>query len=213
MLLLKRLATAAVVFVLLFCLLFFTTLVVAGGIVASKAVKDNPDAQKKADIARKAGEEFGTKYGVPIGFGALVLASATALALSFSGILPWCRKPSSEQEPPPMPESSGAEPPLAAPVACKPHGFDPGLQCLAVTLAFWVVVRFLLPLAKTFASALVGTIVTFLAVTSLNVALVFVWVRTRKSANPPRTWAIAWAAAWAGLMLLSWLYIMFSELA
>lgn len=213
MLLFKRLATAAVVFVLLFCLLFFTTLVVAGGIVASKAVKDNPDAQNKTEIARQAGEEFGTKYGLPIGFGALVIASAAAFALAFSGLLPWCRKMPSGVEAPAVPAASAAEPPPVPTIACKPHGFDPGLQCLLVTLVFWLAVRLLLPLAKTFASALVTTSITMVAVTSLNVALVFVWVRTRKSVNPPRTWAIALAAVWAALMLLSWLYILFSKLA
>jgi hypothetical protein len=103
MLLLKRLGTSAVLFVVLFFVFFFGTLIVGGGISGMKVSADHPNAQPKEafELGRKAGEEFARKYTWIILLGSVGGALVASLGLSFSGILPWCRK--QDEGPPRLP--------------------------------------------------------------------------------------------------------------
>jgi hypothetical protein len=98
---LKRALTAIVLFPFLFLVLYFG-ICVAGAVAGAKAGAANP--QQSFELGRQAGQNFVRHNLVAIllsSFGGSFVAS---LALSFSGILPWCRKP---PQPPKIPQSSG----------------------------------------------------------------------------------------------------------
>jgi len=103
-LLVKRLATAflffCVLFVFLFVVIFFISLMVGGGIAGGEAAAAHPgSAQGFQDgyaLGEQAGREFGEKYTVPIAevsaAVAFVLGAVASLWISFSNLLPWCRR-------------------------------------------------------------------------------------------------------------------------
>ena len=101
MTLLKRLITAAVIFCPLFVVLYLGTCGVCGAIAGGKAAIDNPDAQDKRELGREAGGDIVTNNLGKIVFVAFAASFASSMALSFSGIFPWCRNP---PRPPPLPQ-------------------------------------------------------------------------------------------------------------
>ncbi len=104
MLLLKRLLTSFVLFIVLSVVFFIGTLAVLGGVVGAQAGAANPAAKDFASgyaVGHDAGYEFGKKYGGLILLGSLGTSAVASLAISFGGILPWCRK---QPQPPPLPK-------------------------------------------------------------------------------------------------------------
>jgi hypothetical protein len=99
MIMLKRLATAAVFFLPMF-LFFYFGICMAGGMVAGMRIAlDHPGATNLAAQGGQAGREFVRNNLGMILLGAFVLSSAGSLALAFSGLFPWCRKPQVSQVP------------------------------------------------------------------------------------------------------------------
>ncbi len=98
MLILIRFLTAGVLAVILFVIFFIGGLAVGGGIAGAKSTQSNPGLSSY-EAGRRAGEKFGREYGPMIFLGSLGAAGVISFAISFSGILPWCRKPK-EQQPP-----------------------------------------------------------------------------------------------------------------
>jgi hypothetical protein len=94
MLILIRLATAFGIFVVLFCVLLFGGIVLGAGIAGARvATTPGLTPEEVHTEARKAGEDFGRRYGVWIFMGSFVASGAVSLALTFTGALPWCRSP------------------------------------------------------------------------------------------------------------------------
>ena len=102
MLLIKRLVTSFVFFVILWVALSLGTLAVVGGIVGAQAATkaEARDFQSGYAAGEAAGREIGRKYGGIIFLSAFGVSAIASVGLSFSGLLPWCRKKS---EPPPLP--------------------------------------------------------------------------------------------------------------
>lgn len=85
-----RLATAAVLFVLLFFAVYVGICVVGGAI--SGGIAGAHDPQHAAQAGRLAGESFVKNNLTMILLGSCGVSLVASLALSFSGVLPWCRK-------------------------------------------------------------------------------------------------------------------------
>ena len=102
MLLLNRLLTSLVLFFVVWLGLSVMTLAVVGGVVgAQAAAKANArDYQSGYAAGHAAGQEMGRKYGSAIFIVTFGVSAVASITLSFSGLLPWCRKKS---EPPPLP--------------------------------------------------------------------------------------------------------------
>jgi hypothetical protein len=103
MLLLKRLGTSFIVFLILFVLLFIGSLAICGAVVGARAGQGDQgekNFQAGFEAGQRAGAEFAHKYRGIIFVGAVGIAGATSLSLSFSGIFPWCR---SSPKPPKFP--------------------------------------------------------------------------------------------------------------
>ncbi len=99
MTLLKRIATSIVLFVFFFVVVYFAICVVGGAISGGMAGSGTTNAQDGYEAGRLAGENF-VRHNVPvILLSTLVISLVSSLGLSFSGILPWCRKP---LQPPPL---------------------------------------------------------------------------------------------------------------
>jgi hypothetical protein len=95
MLLFKRLVTAGVLFVVLFVIWALGALVIGGAFVGAQAGANNPkvkDFDAGYEAGHRAGIEFGRRYGPLIFFGAFGTSLVTSFAISFSGMLPWCRR-------------------------------------------------------------------------------------------------------------------------
>ncbi len=103
-LLLKRLATAFVLFFILFAVLFvvifMVSLMVGGGIAGGEAAAAHPDTaqnfQSGYALGEQAGREFEAKYATPLaGISlavAFILGAVSSFWISFSNLLPWCRR-------------------------------------------------------------------------------------------------------------------------
>ena len=103
MLLLKRLGTFLVLFVILFVIFFVGSLAVGGAIAGACAGSGNPDAknfQSGFEVGQKAGAAFARDYRGIIFLGALGISGLASFTVSFSGILPWCRR---DPQPPKLP--------------------------------------------------------------------------------------------------------------
>src|ERR1019366_6429488 len=102
MLLLKRLLTAFVLFVFLSIILSVGAMAMVGGIVGARAASNGKATDFNSGYAagHAAGAEVGKQYGGVILLGALGVSAIASLAISFTGILPWCRK---KPLPPPLP--------------------------------------------------------------------------------------------------------------
>lgn len=87
-------------------------------------------------------------------------------------------------KPPPVPEN-------------QPRGFDRGLQFLVAVLAFTVVQRYLIPrelFRETFRYVVMGF------ASFIIIPIVILW-QSRRSARPPRRWALILTMVWAALLL------------
>ena len=101
MLLLKRLLTAAVLFFILAILLFVLTSTVLGGIVGARAaVEQHVTGAAAYQVGQEAGQEMGRKYGLLIILCSVGVSALVSGAVTFGGVLPWCR---SRVAPPPLP--------------------------------------------------------------------------------------------------------------
>ena len=77
---------------------------VIGGLAGVEAKMHNPAANDFASgyaVGHAAGYEVGKKYGRMILLGSLGTSAVTSLAISFGGVLPWCRR---RPQPPPLPK-------------------------------------------------------------------------------------------------------------
>jgi hypothetical protein len=99
MTLLKRLLTAMVLFIPLFIFFYFVICAVGGGIAGGRVAAENPNASDLSSRSRQAGADFVRNNLPMIAISALGLSLAGSAAISFTGLLPWCRKPN----PPPIP--------------------------------------------------------------------------------------------------------------
>lgn len=103
MLLFKRLVTTLVVFVILDFVASLGAIVAAGCItgmwLATQGPKASGGLNGERGIALRA-EQFWPHFGPALLFASLGVAGVGALALSFSGALPWCR---ARPAPPPLP--------------------------------------------------------------------------------------------------------------
>jgi NADH:ubiquinone oxidoreductase subunit 3 (subunit A) len=97
-----RIVTALVIFVaafvLIFCVVAFISFVVGGAMAGGHAamVQHAQGYEAGAEVGREAGRKFGVTYGPRIaGLSALfslVTSLLLAWGLSFSQLLPWCRR-------------------------------------------------------------------------------------------------------------------------
>ncbi|MES2439352.1 MAG: hypothetical protein V4584_09810 [Verrucomicrobiota bacterium] len=92
MLLLSRLATALVIFVVSFVTIYLAICVVGGGIAGGAVGAANPNSSDVAELGRQAGQKFVGDNLTMITLSSLGVSSVLSLVLSFSGILPWCKK-------------------------------------------------------------------------------------------------------------------------
>jgi hypothetical protein len=99
MLLLKRIATSVVLFVFLFVVVYFAICMVGGAISAVISGTGNPNPHDAYDEGRQAGANFVRHNIRLILLSSLLISIVSSLLLSFSGILPWCRRP---PQPPPL---------------------------------------------------------------------------------------------------------------
>jgi hypothetical protein len=93
----------------------------------------------------------------------------------------------------------------------KPHGFDPGLQALAGVLIWTLATKLFLRTAIRSHNPFL----VFGAMTSdvggMAIFFVFslvIWVRHKRTASAPRTWAVLIAIIWSAASLATWLLIM-----
>jgi hypothetical protein len=94
MLILIRLATALAIFIVLFCALSMGTLILGAGFAGGRAgARASLNHQNSSLAGREAGRKFGREYGPMIFLGSFFVSGILSLVLSFTGILPWCRKP------------------------------------------------------------------------------------------------------------------------
>jgi hypothetical protein len=94
MLILIRLATAFGIFVLLFCVLFVGCFFLGAGIAGARAgTQPNQTHEESRAAARQAGRDFARNSSLWIFLGSFGFSAIVSTALSFTGILPWCRKP------------------------------------------------------------------------------------------------------------------------
>jgi NADH:ubiquinone oxidoreductase subunit 3 (subunit A) len=102
MLFLKRLLTSFALFLVLWVALFLGALAVAGGVVGARAAATNgaTDFESGYAAGHEAGHELGRKYGMTILLVAFGVSAVSSVAISFSGLLPWCRR---KPQPPPLP--------------------------------------------------------------------------------------------------------------
>jgi len=101
MTLLKRLLTAAALFLPLLVIVYFGICIVGGGIAGARISLENPKAEDLTPRSREAGRAFVQDNITAIAVASFGAASILSLAIPFSGLLPWCRKP--RQVPPPLP--------------------------------------------------------------------------------------------------------------
>jgi hypothetical protein len=99
MLLLKRIATSIVLFVFFFAVVYFAICIVGGAVNGAMAGAGTTNAHDGYDAGAQAGANFVRHNMGVILLSSFVISSVLSLLLSFSGILPWCKKPS---QPPPL---------------------------------------------------------------------------------------------------------------
>jgi hypothetical protein len=93
MTLLKRLLTSIVLFVFLFVVIYFGICMVGGAIAGGMSGAGNPNPHDSFEAGRQAGANFVRNNLRIIVLSALGTSLISSLALSFSGVFPWCRKP------------------------------------------------------------------------------------------------------------------------
>ncbi len=100
---LKRFVTSILLFGILFVFLYLGICMAGGFIAGAKAGPKGANPQESFQLGQRAGADFVRDNLRAIVFSSFGISFVASLALSFSGILPWCRKPA---EPPKLP--SGA---------------------------------------------------------------------------------------------------------
>jgi hypothetical protein len=99
MLLLKRIITAMVLFVFLFVVMYLGICILGGAVSGAISGAGMTNQQDASEAGRQAGANFVRNNLKAIVLWSFVLSVVGSLSLSFSGILPWCKKSS---EPPPL---------------------------------------------------------------------------------------------------------------
>jgi len=99
MTLLKRVATFVVLFFFLLVVVYFGICIVGGAVSGAMAGSGSTTPQESMEAGRQAGANFVRNNLKAIVISSFLISLVTSAALSFSGILPWCRKPSL---PPPL---------------------------------------------------------------------------------------------------------------
>jgi len=94
MILLKRILTSIVLFVFLFVVLYFGFSIVGGFMAGFMAGASNPNPPDGAGPGAQAGADFVNHHLRAIVLSSFGISLVSSLALSFSGILSWCKKPS-----------------------------------------------------------------------------------------------------------------------
>ena len=98
MLLLKRIVTSIVLFIFSFVVVYLVICMVVGAVSGGMAGAGK-NAQDGYEAGRQAGAD-GVRHHIQVIFlSSLVISLASSLGLSFSGVLPWCKKPI---QPPPL---------------------------------------------------------------------------------------------------------------
>ena len=103
MLLLKRLLTAGGCFFPSAVILSVIVIFIGGAIVGGMAGAQAGDPALAAEAGQAAGQKFGEQYGAMLILGSCAFAGLISLAIAFSGILPWCRRPKEPAQPPSLP--------------------------------------------------------------------------------------------------------------
>jgi hypothetical protein len=103
MTLLKRLLTSAAFFLPLLVILYFGICMVGGAIAGARVGLESPKGEDINERSRQAGADFVRNNLSVIALSSLGGAAALSLAISFSGVLPWCRKP---KQPPSLPPTA-----------------------------------------------------------------------------------------------------------
>jgi hypothetical protein len=101
MTLLKRLLTAAALFLPLLFVFYFGICIVGGAITGVRIAAQHPHTADLDARTREAGGAFVRNNIATIALSSFAAAGVVSLAIPFSGILPWCRKP--QEVPPPLP--------------------------------------------------------------------------------------------------------------
>lgn len=91
-LLLKRLATAIVLFGFIFVVVYFAICIVGGAVSGAVAGAGQASSQDSYETGRQAGANFVKHNLLLIVLSSFVSSLIASLVLSFSGVLPWCRK-------------------------------------------------------------------------------------------------------------------------
>jgi hypothetical protein len=97
MLILIRLITAAVLFVFLFVAVYFAICFIGGAVCGAMAGAGDRNPQEAFEAGQLAGRNFVLNNMPLILLGSLAVSTVSSLALSFSGILPWCRNSTGPQ--------------------------------------------------------------------------------------------------------------------
>ena len=103
MLFLKRLLTSIGLFIVLFVVFSVGSMAVLGAVAGASAVANDPNARDFNSgyaAGHAVGYELGKKYGRIILLTSLGMSAICAVTISFTGLLPWCRKPAQR---PPLP--------------------------------------------------------------------------------------------------------------
>jgi hypothetical protein len=87
-----RLLTAIVLFVVLFVFVYVGICAVVGGIAGAKIGAENANAPNLNELARQAGAIAVREHLVTIFLSSVAVSLVSSVAMSFSGIFPWCRK-------------------------------------------------------------------------------------------------------------------------
>jgi hypothetical protein len=98
MTLLKRIATFIVLFVFFFVVVYFAICMVGGAVNGAISGTGNPNTHDAYEAGKQAGVDFVRHNIRAILLSSFVISFVSSLALSFSGVLPWCRKPSQPPE-------------------------------------------------------------------------------------------------------------------
>ena len=96
MLFLKRFFTSIALFVVLSVVFSVGSMAVFGALAGATVAANNPNARDFNSgyaAGHAAGEELGKKYGRVVLFTSLGMSAICAVTISFTGLLPWCRKP------------------------------------------------------------------------------------------------------------------------
>jgi len=99
MTLLIRIATAIVLFVFFFVVVYFGICIIGAMINGAIVGVNQTNAHDSFEAGRQVGADFVRHNIRAILLSSFLISLVTSVALSFSGILPWCRK---SPKPPPL---------------------------------------------------------------------------------------------------------------